>query len=76
MIDIALHVEDRDAAVAGNLIEVGIANLPVAVADGNGIKVAAVDFADFFGGITVLDLGGGGFDESAVAAKLGNAGFK
>ncbi len=76
MINITLHIQDRHAAVPGNFIEVGIANAPVAVADGDAVKIAAVDLADFFGGIAVGNLGGLAFDESAVPTELSHASFE
>jgi hypothetical protein len=46
------------------------------VADGDAVEVAPEDLADLLGRIAVRDLGGLAFDERAVAAELGDAGFK
>ncbi len=46
------------------------------MADGDPVKVAPEDLADFLGGVAVRDLGGAGFDERAVPAELGHPGLE
>ena len=66
MVDVTLHIEHRHAAGGGYFADVFIAHLPVAVADGDAVVVAAQNFADFFGGVAVGNLRGAAFDELGV----------
>ena len=49
----------------GYIIDITIAHTPIDMADGNAIKIAAKDLTNFLGGITMRDLGGLAFNESA-----------
>ena len=73
MVDVALHIEHGGAAGRGDIVDVLIANLPVALANGDAVEVAAHDLADLFGGVAVADLGGRGIDEGCVPAQLRHA---
>jgi len=68
MVNIALHVQNRHARGLGDSIDVGVANLPIAVADGDAVVIAAKDFPDFLGSIPMGDLGGLAFNEARVPA--------
>jgi hypothetical protein len=46
-----------------------VADGPIAVTDGDAVEIASVDLADFFGRVSVGNLGGGGLDEGAVPAN-------
>ena len=73
MVDVALHVEHGHAAGLGHLVDVLVAEVPVALADGDAVVVAAIDLADLLGGVAVADLGRVRVDEGGVAAQLGHA---
>ena len=73
MEDVALHVEDGDPARRGDLTLVGVADLPVDVADGDAVVVAAEDLTDLLGGVAVGDLGRAALDELGVAPELRHA---
>ncbi len=76
VVDVVLHVEHRDARVAGHLLEILVAGAPVAVADGDAVVVAPVDLPDLFGRVPVRDLGGLGVDKGGVPAQVGHAHLK
>ena len=58
VVEVALHVEHRDAARLGHLPDVRVADAPVDVADGDPVVVATEDLADLLGRVAVRDLGG------------------
>jgi len=76
VVDVALHIQNRHAAVSGDFVEVAVADAPVAVADGDAVKITSVNLADFLGGIAVRDLGCLALDEGAMSAELRHASFK
>ena len=55
MIDLALHIQHRHAAGLGDGLDIGVADAPVALADGDAISITTDDFADFLGGIAMAD---------------------
>jgi hypothetical protein len=66
MVNLTLHVENRRARVFSDFVKIGIPHAPVAMADGNAIKVTPKNFANLFRGIAMLDLGGFALDEGSV----------
>ena len=76
MVDLALHVEHRHAAVLGHGVQIAVADAPVDVADGDAIEITAKYFTDLFRSVTVRDLGGARFNERCMAAQVGHTCFK
>jgi hypothetical protein len=76
VVDITLHIQDRYPAGFGNIVQVFIAYQPVAMTDGDAIKITAEDLTDLFGSITMCDLGGSAFNKSPMSTQLCNTGFK
>ena len=76
MIDVTLHVEDRDTRMFGDVTEVFVAIAPVAVANGDAVAVGGEDFADFFGRIAVRDLHFVRLKENSVTAQACHACLK
>jgi len=76
VIDVTLHVQHRNAGVLGNLINVLVANSPIAVADRQPIKIATVNLANFLRSIAMLDLGCAALNECSMPPQLGNPSFK
>ncbi len=72
MVDLALHVEDWHPAGVCHVADVLVAHLPVALANGDAIKVATHDVADLLGSVPVGDLRGLGLDEGCVSPQLGH----
>ena len=73
VVDVALHVQHRHPACLGHLTDIGVADAPVDVPDGDAIVVAAEDLPDLLGRIAVRDLGGPALHELGMPAKLGHA---
>src|SRR5512136_1355970 len=73
MVNVALHVEHRHTRVLGHFVDVTVAKLPVALADGNAVEVTPEDFADLFGSITVRNLGCVRVDKGSMPTELGHA---
>ena len=68
MVDLALHIEDRNARGFGYQIEVAVADAPIHVADGDTVEIAAEDLAHFSFSIAMRNLGRTALDESRMAA--------
>ena len=76
MVDITLHVQDWHPGGFGHLVYVLVAHHPITVTDGDAIKIATIDLANFLGCVAVGDLGGGTFNECTMTAQLSHASFK
>ena len=73
VVDLALHIEHRDAARLGDVPDVAVAHAPVHVADRDPVVVAAEDLADLLRRVAVGDLGRPALDELGVPAELSHS---
>ena len=76
MINIALHVQYRHTRSACYQVEITVANAPVDMSNGNTVEISSKDFANFFLGVAVGNLGALGFNKSGMPAQLRHTSFK
>jgi len=76
MVDLALHVQDGDAAGRSDIANILVALPPIHVAHGDAVAVAANDRAKLLGCVAMLDLRGAALNKLRVPAKLGHARLK
>jgi hypothetical protein len=58
MVHVALHIQHWHWTVFGHFVDVLIAEVPVALADGNAAEVAAENLPNLLGGVAMRNLGG------------------
>ena len=76
MVVFALHVEDRRRRSFGNQVDVLVTNTPhITVADSNAV-IHAARIWPISRSVSRENLGGFAFNESRVAAQVGECGFK